>query len=93
MRTKEIPARISPPWSTLTAYDLNKGTIKWQVPFGNAPELAAEGIGGTGNLWPRNGVVVTGGGLIFAASRSEGNLRAYDEDTGKVLWETQMPAG
>src|SRR5690606_25053201 len=22
-----------PPWSTLTAYDLNKGTIKWQVPL------------------------------------------------------------
>jgi quinoprotein glucose dehydrogenase len=28
---------INPPWSTLTAYDLNKGTIKWQVPFGDNP--------------------------------------------------------
>ena len=28
---------INPPWSTLTAYDLNKGTIKWQVPYGDNP--------------------------------------------------------
>jgi PQQ-like domain len=93
MRTKEIPAGVKPPWSTVTKYDLNNGTIQWQVPFGNTPELAARGIFGTGNLWPRNGVVVTGGGLIFAASRSEGKLRAYDENTGKVLRETNLPAG
>jgi quinoprotein glucose dehydrogenase len=30
-------AIIKPPWSTITAYDLNTGTIKWQVPFGEAP--------------------------------------------------------
>ena len=36
--TDGLPA-ISPPWSTLTAYDLNTGTIKWRVPFGGVPEL------------------------------------------------------
>lgn len=93
LESKTVLSAISPPWSTLTAYDLNTGKIKWQVPFGNVPEYAAKGITGTGTITPRDGVVVTGGGLIFAATRSEGKLRAYDEDTGKVLWETQLPAG
>lgn len=93
LETKTILSPINPPWSTLTAYDLNTGTIEWQVPFGSAPELAAKGITGAGTIWPKDGVVVTGGGLIFAATRAEGILRAFDENTGKVLWETQLPAG
>ena len=28
---------IGPPWSQLTAYDLNTGTIAWQVPLGDGP--------------------------------------------------------
>jgi len=31
-----LPA-IAPPWTTLTAYDLNQGTIVWQVPLGESP--------------------------------------------------------
>jgi quinoprotein glucose dehydrogenase len=54
-----LPA-IGPPWSTLTAYDLNAGTIQWQVPLGIVPELAARGITNTGSYHPtRNGVVAT----------------------------------
>ena len=33
-----LPAN-KPAWSTLTAYDLNKGTIKWQIPLGSVTEL------------------------------------------------------
>jgi quinoprotein glucose dehydrogenase len=46
-----LPAN-KPPWSTLTAYDLNKGTIKWQIPLGSVTELAAKGIKDTGSYWP-----------------------------------------
>jgi glucose dehydrogenase len=81
---------ISPPWSTLTAYDLNKGTIKWQIPLGDLPSLAAKGIRGTGAPLLKSGPVVTATGLIFTATRDH-FVRAYDEDTGKVLWEKQMP--
>ena len=35
-----LPA-IKPPWTTLTAYDLNSGTLQWQIPLGEVPELAA----------------------------------------------------
>jgi quinoprotein glucose dehydrogenase len=87
-----LPA-IGPPWSELTAYDLNEGTIKWQVPLGIVPELAAKGIKNTGSYHPtRNGLVVTAGGLIFIGTWSDRTLRAYDKDSGQVLWEKELEA-
>ncbi|MGA2984663.1 MAG: pyrroloquinoline quinone-dependent dehydrogenase [Terriglobia bacterium] len=80
---------ITPPWSSLTAYDLNQGTIKWKIPLGEVPELAAKGIRGTGFPFPRTGPVVTAGGLVFTATRDH-MVRAYDEETGKVLWEKRL---
>lgn len=86
------PTIIGPPWSTLTAYDLNQGTIKWQVPYGDIPALTAQGITGTGIIRPRGGPVVTAGGLIFAATLY-GKLYAYDQETGKEVWSASLPAG
>ncbi len=86
-----LPA-ISPPWTTLTAYDLNRGTIEWQVPLGEVPELAARGIRNTGSHFPKVGPVVTAGGLIFAGTRDR-KFRALDTRSGKVLWETTLTAG
>jgi quinoprotein glucose dehydrogenase len=80
---------ISPPWTSLTAYDLNEGTIKWRVPLGDVPELAAKGVADTGSMFPKVGPVVTAGGLIFTGTRDR-KVRAIDEDTGKVLWEKQL---
>jgi quinoprotein glucose dehydrogenase len=84
---------ISPPWSTLTAYDLNAGTIKWRIPLGTTPGLAAKGIKNTGSSkFTRNGPVVTAGGLIFVGSGPDRTVHAYDKDTGKLLWETELDA-
>ena len=83
---------IAPPWSSLTAYDLNTGAILWKVPLGDVPELAAKGITGTGSHYPKVGPVVTAGGLIFAGTR-DGKARALDAETGKQLWEHQLEAG
>lgn len=80
---------IEPPWSSLTAYDLNQGTIKWQIPLGEVPELAAKGSRGTGFPFPKTGPVVTAGGLVFTATRDH-IVRAYDEETGNVLWQTRL---
>jgi quinoprotein glucose dehydrogenase len=86
-----LPA-ITPPWFTMTGYDLNKGTILWQTPYGTVPALTELGRTGTGVLQQqRGGPVVTAGGLIFAATNDR-KLRAYDEDTGKVIWEAALPA-
>ena len=87
-----LPA-ISPPWSTLTAYDLNEGVIKWQIPLGTAPGLAAKGIKDTGAYRThRNGPVVTAGGLVFIGTTPDGFVRAFDRDTGRVLWEWELDA-
>jgi quinoprotein glucose dehydrogenase len=75
----------------LTAYDLNLGTIKWQVPLGTVAALAEKGIKDTGSYHPtRNGLVATAGGLIFIGTWSDRTVRAYDEETGKVLWEKEL---
>jgi quinoprotein glucose dehydrogenase len=81
---------IGPPWSQLTAYDLNVGKILWQVPHGGVTVLGDAGKN-TGSIAPRGGVVVTAGGLIFAGTASDRKFRAYDQDTGKVLWEFDLP--
>jgi quinoprotein glucose dehydrogenase len=83
---------IGPPWSQITAYDLNAGTILWQKPDGDVASLAAKGITGTGSHAPRGGVVATGGGLLFVGTSSDRAFRAYDADTGQVLWKYNLPA-
>ena len=82
---------IAPPWTSLTAYDLNEGTIKWKIPLGEVPELAAKGIKNTGSHYPKVGPVVTAGGLIFTGTRDK-KVRAFDVETGKVLWEHEVDA-
>ena len=88
-----LPA-ISPPWASIVAYDLNEGTIKWRAPLGIVRALAEKGITNTGNAQRvhRNGMVVTAGGLIFIGTNGDGYVRAFDKDTGKVLWERALDA-
>lgn len=75
-----------PPYTTLTAYDLNTGEITWQVPNGDhVPTMQAGGPPNTGGVGARYGIVVTKGGLVFHAG-NDSKVRAYDEDTGQVLW-------
>jgi quinoprotein glucose dehydrogenase len=82
---------ITPPWGTLTAIDLNKGTFAWQIPFGEYPELAAKGLKNTGSENYGGGVVTAGGLLFIGATNYDKKFRAFDKATGKLLWETTLP--
>jgi quinoprotein glucose dehydrogenase len=83
---------LPPPWGELVAVDLSKGTIRWHVPLGTAVKLEGKTIpvGGTPNL---GGPIVTAGGLVFIGSSMDDSFRAFDVDTGRVLWSVPLPAG
>jgi glucose dehydrogenase len=81
---------VKPPYSTLTAYDLNQGVIKWQVPAGDEPKAVAQGIYNTGGMGERSGMITTSTGLLFHAG-ADGKVRAFDADTGKILWTATLP--
>jgi quinoprotein glucose dehydrogenase len=83
---------VKPPWGLLNAIDLNAGEIAWQVPLGEYPELTAKGIPQTGTE-NFGGTIVTKGGLVFIGGSKDERFHAFDARTGKLLWQTQLPAG
>lgn len=83
---------IKPPYSTITAYDMNTGNQLYHIPNGEMMNLEAQGITGVGAQTPRGGPVATAGGLLFIGTASDRAFRARDADTGAVLWEHRFDA-
>jgi quinoprotein glucose dehydrogenase len=82
-----------PPWGTLVAVDLVKESVLWQRPLGTVPSLA--GIAGS-QEWGSiifGGPLLTAGGLVFIAASQDDRFRAFDIETGELLWEHKLPAG
>ncbi len=91
-RAPDGSSAIQPPWGTLNAIDLNTGEYAWKIPLGNYPELRQEGAPPTGTEnW--GGPMVTAGGLVFIAATKDDKFRAFDKETGELLWETTLPGG
>lgn len=85
---------IEPPFGTLYAVDMSDGSISWERSFGTiqdvAPAIAPNievGMPGTG------GPIVTRGGLILIGAAMDDYLRAFDTETGEMLWQGRLPAG
>lgn len=82
---------VAPPWGTLNAIDLNTGKYLWKIPLGEYPELAALGLKDTGTE-NYGGPLVTAGGLVLiGATNFDSRMRAFDNRTGKLLWQATMP--
>lgn len=83
---------IKPPWGTLNAIDLNTGEYLWRIPLGEHKELSEKGIPITGTE-NTGGPLVTAGGLVFIGATKDERFRAFDKETGELVWEYQLPAG
>ena len=81
----------APPWGELSAVNYNTGELAWRVPFGRVDELEAKGVMNTGSF-NKGGSVATLGGLLFIGASYDGRFHAYDSKSGKLLWETKLPA-
>jgi quinoprotein glucose dehydrogenase len=92
-RVVSVPI-IRPPYGTLSAIDLQRGTLRWQVTLGDTPEvrfhpllrglqLPPLGVAGApGPLLTRSGLLfITGGGKV---------LYALDAQSGTVLWSWEL---
>src|SRR6185437_4512922 len=74
------------------ALDLDDGRVRWEVPLGTMSDFAhipAPGRWGSPSL---GGPLVTAGGLVFIAAAMDHQLRAFDTETGRMLWEAELPA-
>lgn len=89
---------LKPPYGRITAYNMNKGEIAWQIPNGdtpanvkNHPALKGLNIPKTGSP-SQAGILVTKT-LLFAGEGSGGHpvFHAYDKMTGAELWQAAMP--
>jgi quinoprotein glucose dehydrogenase len=91
---------IKPPYGRITAIDMNKGEIVWQVANGDTPPQIRDHPALKGVNLPRTGSPSRAGTLVtktllFAGEGYGGQpvFRAYDKRTGAILWETRIPAG
>jgi len=87
---------VNPPWSSITAYDMRTGIIKWQVPNGKGPKnhplLASSNFDADlGNPGAAPGLLATPD-LIFLGQRIDGesHLVALDRENGKALWNHRL---
>jgi quinoprotein glucose dehydrogenase len=97
-RVQGLPL-LKPPYGRITAYDMNKGDIAWQVPNGDTPQnikdifakLSLANVPPTGSP-SQAGILVTKT-LLVAGEGSGGHalLHAYDKKTGANLAEIPMP--
>ena len=87
---------LKPPFGHLVALDLNRGTIKWRVPFGDTPSLrrhpALAGVTLPAVLGAAGapGVLATAGGLVFAGG-GDVAFHAVDAASGAELWKMPLP--
>jgi quinoprotein glucose dehydrogenase len=85
-----FPTIVNPPYTTLNAYDLNRGTLKWQIGLGDDLRLAAQGIKGTGTAaTTKGGIIATAAGLLFVTA-ADRKVHVYDSATGQQVSELQL---
>jgi len=90
---------IKPPYSRITAIDLNTGEHAWMMAAGDTPERIRAAAAELGIELPRTGssarpVLLATATLLFAGEGTGGEpfLRAHDKATGEIVWALELPA-
>jgi quinoprotein glucose dehydrogenase len=85
-----------PPWAALTAVDMAKGEIVWEVPLGSIDKMLPVALPWEVDLSlgtpGAGGPLLTAGGLVFIGYTLDDRFRAFDLKSGKVVWQTDLPA-
>ena len=82
-----------PPWGTLLALEIETGRVVWQVPFGSTRDLAPFPFWLDWGLPSMGGPILTASGVVFIGAAMDDYLRAFDVETGALLWKARLPAG
>ena len=97
---------VKPPYGTLSAINLDKGEIVWQVPHGDTPDVVRNhpalkgkdipktGQGGNVGLVVTRTLVIMGDPLVTTTQEHPRGamLRAYDKTSGKQVGAVYLPA-
>lgn len=96
LSTLGVPC-ISPPWGFVSATNIDTGELVWSKPLGTGADSGPLGIPtqlriplGTANI---GGPLMTAGGITFIAAAQDNYLRAFESETGRLLWSHRLPAG
>jgi quinoprotein glucose dehydrogenase len=85
-----------PPYSAITAYDMNKGEQLWAIPHGDGPrdhpELGHLNLPPLGSFEKPGGPLLTKTLLFIGQGLVSSKFRAFDKRTGERVWETDLPA-
>lgn len=90
---------LEPPWGTISAVDVASGRLVWQQPAGTGKDVTLAALGLQNPLPFYVGMPALGGafttstGLAFHSGTQDYYLRAYDTETGKILWKGRLPSG
>jgi quinoprotein glucose dehydrogenase len=81
----------APPWSTLDAIDVDSGRVLWSVPLGTTRDMAPFPFWWIRGVPAVGGPLVTAGGVVFVGAAMDHRLRAFDIDSGELLWQARLP--
>ena len=85
------PTIVNPPYTTLTAYDLNRARSSGRSASATICVSSARAITGTGTAATvKGGIITTATGLVFVTA-ADRKVHVYDSATGKQIWE--LPLG
>ncbi len=87
----------APPWGKLVAIDLQTRKIAWERPVGTTRDMnifnTHTNVPLPTGIFMIGGNIITAGGVVFMGATADNYLRAFDEASGKQLWQARLPAG